>query len=71
MKYRKQVKAGQVEKKESAQSGKEYSMRVCALQYCANAYMLPQISGTTSGLAVIARTAIPSKILMSLVCLIS
>ena len=58
---RKQVKPGEVEKKEAPQTGKEYSASSYPPTSSIDAYTTAQTYGTTNGPAVTARTAIPSK----------
>ncbi len=57
---RKQVKPGEVEKKETPQTGKEYSSWSCAYFFASVLIVLSKISGTINGLAVTERTATPS-----------
>lgn len=59
---RKQVKPGDVEKKEAPQTGKEYSAHSSpiVLRRTSSPYLM-QISGTTSGLEEIERIVTPSK----------
>jgi len=60
---RKQVKAGDVEKKETPQTGKEYSMFHCLPPHRRLTGFRLQISGTTNGLEVIARTVTQSMLI--------
>ena len=57
---RKQVKPGDVEKKEAPQTGKEYSAYGISSHLSPDSNTASQTSGTTSGPVVTARTATPS-----------